>query len=158
MKETLTKARLQELGVTNVTEDGKVFVNGVEKSPYIIKAKHKYGNNCEYMAIALYDYSKKYDTVHKHKRKDGVISHWKSWAYAVKTIPLARLMLAWFEGEIAGNMDADHIDGNPMNNHLSNLQILSRRENLAKRVLTWSEINKLYWAKKRELEKERQGE
>lgn len=150
---TLTKEMLLELGVTDVKEDGTVFVRGIKKEPYPIIAKHNYGNDKTYLAIALQDYSKKYVTTRKHKRKDGKVSTWKSWSYAVRTIPLARLMLAWFKGEVPGNMDADHIDGNPMNNNLDNLQMLSRQENLAKRNLSWSEINHLYWEKKRELEK-----
>ena len=35
-------------------------------------------------------------------------------------------------------MDVDHIDNNPANNALSNLQILSRKDNLKKRNMDYS--------------------
>ena len=50
-----------------------------------------------------------------------------------KAYPLHRLVYAWFIGNVPGNMDVDHIDGDTLNNNLSNLQLLSRAENLAKR-------------------------
>lgn len=151
MRTTLTKERLKELGVTDVKEDGTVFVRGKEKPAYRITAKHPYGQDRTYLAIALQDYTKKVDTIQKVKRKDGSIHTHKAWAYAVKVIPLARLMLAWFNNEVPGDMDADHIDGNPLNNHISNLQIISRRENLAKRLLSYTEIARLYRSVERQL-------
>lgn len=50
-----------------------------------------------------------------------------------KAYPLHRLVYAWFIGYVPSNMDVDHIDGDTLNNNLSNLQLLSRAENLAKR-------------------------
>lgn len=151
MRTTLTKERLMELGVTDVKEDGRVFVKGKEKKAYRITTKHPYGQDKTYLAVALQDYSRKVDIVQKVKRKDGSIYKHNSWAYAVKVIPLARLMLAWFNNEVPGDMDADHIDGNPLNNHISNLQIISRRENLAKRLLSYTEIARLYRSVERQL-------
>ena len=151
MAKTLTKEDLQKLGVTDVHKDGTVYVHGTKKRPYPVTVKHRYGNDCTYMVVALQDYNKKVRIVHHNKKKDGSVHHHETWAYSVRTIPLARLMLAWFEGAVPGNMDADHIDGDKFNNNLDNLQMIPRRENLAKRSLSWEEINKLYWAKKREM-------
>ena len=50
-----------------------------------------------------------------------------------KAYPLHRLVYAWFIGYVPANMDVDHIDGDTLNNDLSNLQLLTRKENLAKR-------------------------
>ena len=151
MAKTLTKQDLQKLGVTDVRRDGTVYVHGTKKSPYKITAKHKYGNDCTYLAIALQDYSRKVNTIQKVRRKSGKLYVAPSWAYAVKTVPLGRLVMAWYKSEVPGNMDVDHIDGDPFNNHIDNLQMITRRENLAKRSLSWSEIRRLYEAKKREM-------
>lgn len=154
MATKLTKQDLQKLGVTDVHRDGTVYVHGTKKSPYPITTKHAYGENRTYLAVSLQDYTEKVPITHHYKRKDGTVHDHKTWAYRVRTVPLARLVLAWFRGEIPGDMDADHIDGDPMNNHIKNLQMISRRENLAKRSLSWSEISRLYWAKKKEADKD----
>lgn len=43
-----------------------------------------------------------------------------------------------FNGLIPEGMDIDHIDGNPHNNALSNLQAITHRENIFKRNIDWS--------------------
>jgi len=43
-----------------------------------------------------------------------------------------RLVWESFRGDIPKDKEIDHIDGNPRNNKLSNLQILTRRENTQK--------------------------
>ena len=43
-----------------------------------------------------------------------------------------RLVYTHFVGEIPEGKEIDHIDGNPRNNTLSNLQLLSRRDNTDK--------------------------
>lgn len=151
MAKTLTKEDLQKLGVTDVRRDGTVYVHGTKKSPTKLTTRHKYGNDVTYLAIALQDYSRKVPTIQKVLRKSGKLYTAPAWAYAVKTVPLGRLVMAWYKGEVPGDMDVDHIDGDPLNNNIENLQIISRRENLARRSLSWEEINHLYWAKKREL-------
>ena len=50
-----------------------------------------------------------------------------------KAYPLHRLLYAWYIGYVPANLDVDHIDNNSLNNDLSNLQLLTRKENLAKR-------------------------
>lgn len=150
-RQALTKKQLQDLGVTDVRRDGTVYVHGTKKNPTKLTTKHKYGNNVTYLAIALQDYTKKVPTIQKAVRKSGKIYTAPSWAYAVKTVTLGRLVMAWYKGEVPGDMDVDHIDGNPFNNNIDNLQIISRRENLARRSLSWEEINHLYHAKRKEL-------
>ena len=151
MAKTLTKEDLQKLGVTDVRRDGTVYVHGTKKSPTKLTTRHKYGNDVTYLAIALQDYSRKVPTIQKVLRKSGKLYTAPSWAYAVKTVPLGRLVMAWYKNEVPGNMDVDHIDGNPFNNHIDNLQMITRRENLARRSLSWSEIRRIYEAKKKEM-------
>jgi len=43
-----------------------------------------------------------------------------------------RLVYQNFKGEIPDGLEIDHIDGNPRNNNLTNLQLLSRRDNTNK--------------------------
>ena len=143
----LTKEELMELGVTNVLEDGTVYVNGVIKEPKIYTKKHPYGEDKSYVMMSFVDRSVKNDIVQKYTRKDGSVRESKQWAYGVRSIQLGRLVLAWFYGKVPANMDADHIDNNPLNNRLDNLQMLTRKENLARRMLSWSEIYKLYHEK-----------
>lgn len=151
MAKTLTKEDLQKLGVTDVHRDGTVYVHGTKKAPTTITSKKKYGTDCTYLAIALQDYSRKIATTQKVRRKSGKLYVAPAWAYAVRTIPLGRLVYAWFHGTVPGDLDVDHIDGDKMNNHIDNLQAITRRENLAKRTLSWEEISRIYRAKEREM-------
>lgn len=48
-----------------------------------------------------------------------------------------RVVWECFNGEIPDKMDIDHIDGNPKNNNLDNLQLLSHAENLRKRNIDY---------------------
>lgn len=43
-----------------------------------------------------------------------------------------RLVWQTFKGEIPQGLEIDHIDGNPRNNNLTNIQLLSRRDNTDK--------------------------
>lgn len=150
MKE-LTKERLIELGVTDVTEDGTVYVHGKVRKVKIITLKHNNGNNKEYPAIWLLDKNVKRDCVQKYKTKNGEVRTSPGWVYKVETIPLARVMLAWFNGKIGATQDADHIDNDSFNNHLSNLRAISRRENLAKRFLDHPDYPYTYFNQYRNL-------
>lgn len=49
-----------------------------------------------------------------------------------------RVVWEAFNGTIPQGMDIDHIDGNPKNNKLDNLQILTRQDNLKKRNIDYS--------------------
>lgn len=49
-----------------------------------------------------------------------------------------RVVWECFNGEIPEGMDVDHIDGDPSNNALDNLQILSHSDNLKKRNIDYS--------------------
>lgn len=133
MAKRLTKEMLIHYGVSHISENGTVMVNGHYIQHHIIRNKHKYGVTTEYESIVVTD-------------PDKPIVVYKGRTYKYRfCIPLARAMLAWFNGSIESNQDADHIDGNMFNNNISNLQAISRKENLKKRYETQSQISKAYW-------------
>lgn len=49
-----------------------------------------------------------------------------------------RVVWESFNGEIPDDMDVDHIDGNPQNNQLSNLRLLSHKDNIKARKMDYS--------------------
>lgn len=150
----ITKEELMSLGVTDVTEDGTVYVNGKRKSVSLLKSReHRYGEVLivTYPGICLQDYSTKVSVVQHKRHVDGKLYDYKGWAYKTRNIPLGRLVYAWFHGEVPANMDIDHIDNNKWNNNINNLQMLTRKENLARRSLSWEEITRLYLERKREM-------
>lgn len=57
------------------------------------------------------------------------LGHGKSYS-----ITLSKFLYAWFKGPVPAGMDVDHIDNNPFNNELDNLQLLTRKENINKRL------------------------
>lgn len=134
MKE-LTKEKLLELGVTSVTQDGTVYVNNKVKRSVVATCRHSNGNDKHYPCIQFYDKNVRKYYEHPYRVKDGTKRTSKWYTYKTITIPLGRIVLAWFTGKIASNMDADHIDNDPFNNSIDNLRAISRRENLAKRLL-----------------------
>ena len=134
----LTKQNLMELGIDVCrNEKGEYLVRhysrnkrSLKRSLKVIKVSligknHPYGKNCMYKAYLFHENGKAY-TISEH-----------------------RLVYAWFKDDIPANYDVDHIDGDTMNNSLDNLQLLTRKENLAKRTLTQTEIMNLYYAMKK---------
>lgn len=49
-------------------------------------------------------------------------------------IPVAAFNYLWYVGDIPQGMEVDHIDNNTLNNDISNLQLLSHRDNINKRM------------------------
>ena len=142
----LTKQQLMELGIdVSRLENGKYLVRhygrnarSLNRSLKVIKTsiiyrKHPYGKKKSYKAYVFHECGKLY------------------------SIPEQRLVYAWFKDDIPANYDVDHIDGDPMNNRLDNLQLLTRKENLARRTLTQSEITRLYHAMKKAMKKGEQN-
>lgn len=55
-------------------------------------------------------------------------------------IGVHRCVYCWYNNEIPEKLVVDHIDNNPLNNNLSNLQLLTIPENLAKERATQAEV------------------
>ena len=148
----LTKQQLIELGVTAVTEDGKVFKNGVECKIVMLKNKYKHSTNVYQNAVVQFvDKSKKIPFV----TKDG----YNSYTYGCMNISVARIMFVWFVRDIEYGEQIDHKDDDPLNNTLNNLQVLTQEENLKKRGLgrnqfTWNLTDEEILKRRAEKEKE----
>ena len=114
-KVTKSKQFLQD--VCRVREiDGKLYVDKPRAGltpiyTWTQATKHKYGKTCVYEYVALYNYE-------KHK---------------MILMGLHSMLYAWYKGEVPAGYDVDHIDNNPLNNDLDNLQLLTHQENLRKR-------------------------
>ena len=125
----LTKQQLINLGVTDVTKDGKVFKDGAECKIRILKNKYKHSTNVYQIPVVQFvDKSKKIPFV----TKDG----YNSYTYGALNISVARIMFVWFVRDIEYGEQIDHIDNNPLNNTLDNLQVLTQEENLKKKGIS----------------------
>lgn len=123
----LTKKELMRLGITEVTEDGQVFIGDRILKSYI-QSKNSRFKAQQYRVVRVYDP----EVYQEQKAKyGGKCIPGKT--IGLRGIVLSRLMYAWHRGIAPLNMDCDHIDGDSLNDHISNLQLLSRQENLAKR-------------------------
>ena len=59
-----------------------------------------------------------------------------------------RIVWESFNGPIPDDMDVDHIDGNPQNNALSNLRLLSHQDNLKARKMDYSYASENFYKKR----------
>ena len=120
-KNVITKEELMRLGVTEVTEDGRVFRDGYEMKPQKVWAKHKWGKDKYYYVLIFYDplvYAKQAEM--RRKTKNGV-----------RPILLHRVVYAWFHCSTPlDTMDICHLDDNPDNNNINNLKAVTHRENI----------------------------
>lgn len=90
--------------------------------------------------VTIYTYSVKSKKGNYLKPKivksgNGRRKQYIGYSIGKNTVSAARLFWAWFNGCVEAEMDIDHIDNNPFNNDLSNLQKLSHRENCIKRFI-----------------------
>ena len=127
----ITKEWLLERGITNVTEDGDVTYNGKVLKHWVVKATRKYTKGKQYPTIMIFDP----DVYEAQKKKKGT----SVGCAGQRILLLSRVVWAWFNGVCPSELDVDHKDNNPFNNHFSynpeesNLQLLTRKENMAKK-------------------------
>lgn len=122
-RETITKEELVSLGFTDVKEDGTIYFKGELKKEAVRKCPHKKSGNDKFYPVVQF-YDKAY---RKYQLEKGVIAN------GCRAIPVNRVVWAWFKGICPGELDVDHIDNNPFNNNINNLQLLTRGENIRKR-------------------------
>ena len=126
----LTKEMLIANGYELITEDGTVFRNGKQFIPFQDK---KDG----YLKIYIYELDEdgnkiKVPIIKKDKRCKKQIN---TYNYKVRTIGLHRAMWAWLYGVVEEGYVIDHKSNKHTSiedYHISNLQIISPRENLTK--------------------------
>lgn len=126
----LTKEDLMRGGITNITEDGRIFKGDKEIKPSI-------GYAGGYLAVWIYEFDSEGNKIKvpiTRKFKD----HRKltdTYNYKQRTIGLHRAMWAWHHGEVPEGYVVDHINNKHTNiedYHISNLQLLTQKENVAK--------------------------
>lgn len=107
----ITKQQLLDWGLrVEQDENGDYHVYHCrELGIHTALCKHPHGTDKEYPIV-----------VFSHKGK-------------TTSLTLSRLVYAWYIGDVSEKEDVDHIDNDPFNNDLNNLQLLSRKENLKKR-------------------------
>lgn len=131
-KTTKSKKTLEEECLIKY-QDGKFYqqtkkVGLKELKPFISVKNHKYGKSIVYEYIVIYNY----------KTHKPIIMTYHSFLYA------------WFIGEVPAGYDVDHIDGDTLNNNIANLQLLTRKENLAKRSIQGNQYKHTNNIKERE--------
>ena len=121
----LTKEELIRLGVTEVTRDGRVFRDGYEMTPHKVTAKHKYGKDKHYWLLCFYD-----PLVWQKQKEEG------KRANGMRTLLLHRVVWTWFNGDTPLDyMDVCHIDDNPDNNCIDNLEVMTHHKNINARKI-----------------------
>ena len=132
----LTKAMLVEYGITNIYWDQENNEWWINRFWYKNNSKEKINKR-----IPITDASR------PHKYTQRKVYPKVSFAYKQNqiSIPLARLLYAWFKGDIPDGYVVDHIDNNCQNNSLDNLQILTQEQNLIKRYLDNPNNNRNQW-------------
>lgn len=119
MSKQITKSYLEYLGVTNVTDDGKVFTKNGELKSHLMGSNKRAANQSR-LTVYLHD-SEKYKTVPKEKRN-------RSSGHV--TIGVHQVVFAWFNNEIPYGKEIHHKDGNYLNNHKDNLIALTHSEHV----------------------------
>lgn len=127
---TLTREWLEAHHIVDVSKDGVVTAISKQGERYILnpimaRKKSKWKIQ-EYHLIGIYDKE-------EHERQKISYAAKGTQPSGVKTLALARIIWAWHHGECPGGMDVDHINGDSLDDRLDNLQLLTRKENLAKR-------------------------
>ena len=129
----LTKEMLIKSGIELITEDGTVIRNGKQ----VILSKDKNG----YLMLGIYELDENGNKIKipitkickGHKKPSNTYN------YKVRTIGLHRAMWAWFYGVVEEGYVIDHKSNKHTSiedYHISNLQIISQRENSIKNPRT----------------------
>ena len=122
----LTKEMLQEWGIEEIYWDENINEWIIDRYWFKNNSKTKVHKNLKIQ-----------NAVCKHKfttdKSYPIITF--SVSQHVITLPLARVIYAWFKGPIEEKAVIDHINNDPYNMHPDNLQKLSVGENLAKRFI-----------------------
>ena len=121
MKRKICKKQdLIDLGikVEGTDKKYKIYRNGKELKRYKLKTYRNHKKTTSYYGYSIY-YGKIKTEKGFRYRQDNILEHVILWL--------------WFKSDIPDGYDVYHIDKNKLNNKLSNLELLTRKENLKKR-------------------------
>jgi hypothetical protein len=107
----MREVRIEGFERYTIREDG-VVTSHIDPRRPVQLIPQKVGNTASYHAVTVYNRELR--------------SRW--------CVALHKLMWLTFMGDIPKGMTIDHMDGNPHNNHIDNLQLLSIRDNIQKGV------------------------
>ena len=113
----ITRKQLEKIGITNVTEDGRIFRGDSELKQYVRQSPYKYKEPAKYYYVAIY---LNHDNNKNHYIQCGV----------------SRVVYAWFNGEVKKGYDIDHIDNDTSNNSIHNLKQITRLQNNRKKKIS----------------------
>lgn len=146
----LTKEELLNGGITLITEEGLVFKGDKQVIPSI--------NQQGYLMLTIYELDEDGNKIKvpMKKRFKGCKNLIDSYNYKCRVVGLHRAMWAWFYGEVPDGYVCDHISNQHKSiedYHLSNLQLLTPAENLAKEKTPSKRVIKSKWATKERYER-----
>ena len=116
----LTKDELIKSGITDITTDGRVFKGEAEV--------WQSTNNHGYKTIHIYDRDEDGNIIKTYNKKKG--DNW--FGYKTYVIGVHRAMWAWYNNEVPAGMVVDHINNIKTDNRLTNLQLLTPKQNILK--------------------------
>lgn len=119
----ITKDYLKKLGVEHVTTDGKFVI----KNSKLAKIHVNKNAAKPYGLVSFYD-PDLYASVPAEEKRPST---------GVVIIGVHVLNYVWNKEDKPQGMVIDHIDNNPLNNDLSNLQMITQGENIAKERDNW---------------------
>lgn len=142
----LTKAMLLEWGIYSIEWDEEQKTWVIDRFWYKNKSRSKRHTNIKICkAVCKHKYTK--------DKYYPIVTF--SYMNSIKSIPLARLIYAWFVEDIPAGYVIDHIDNDPFNNYINskdindpknNLQMLTIEENLAKRYIDNPDAGHNQWS------------
>lgn len=122
----ITKDYLIKLGITDVTPDGLHIYKGEKEVPqHKTRSGKKY-----YYTVVLYDPELR-QTVPVEKRTSSSGQF---------TLGVHVVNFVWNKSDKAQGMVIDHLDNNPFNNDITNLQVKTPKENLHKEHKDWNTV------------------
>lgn len=120
----LTKQQLLDWGFIDIVPDNSEFGYTIKRLWFKNSSKSKIEKTIK---ISLATCHHKYTADKNYPKVTFCV---KSKGYS---IPLSRIIYTWFVEDIKDGYVIDHIDNNPFNNNVYNLQMLTPEDNLRKR-------------------------
>lgn len=131
----LTREYLEALGIQNVTEDGKVYGKIYKEDNHLLVPKI---NNSGQWIIVRPAIDKEGNRIKQYI--DPKRPHY--FVYKNTSIPLPRLIYAWFKGEAPAKMVVSNKNKDKSDNRLCNLELITNKESKAK-SRPWLRIKKV---------------